>query len=241
MNILTAADYADTGQWRLIVKISASGMCAHIENTIHTDLEPQLLFATEWEPDSDNLLRNIENAVYDHPRVLEDYSARIIVYDPKTLFMPTEAMEDIEGAEENVYTSVYKADPSDVMVDIEGDLMAAHCLVTGIKGFLNRTFPGAKLESNLMSKVRTLRQTNDGVKLYLEAREREADFVLLDGRNLLSASTHPFACAADIVYHALNIIDVYELNVKTTPVMLSGEGVTEELKELFKAVNAAQL
>ena len=101
MNGLTSADFADTGQWRLILKIFPSGMSAHLENTIHTDLEPQLLFSTQWEVDGANLLRNIENAVYDHPRVLDDFSARIIIYERKVLFMPTELIEETEGAEES--------------------------------------------------------------------------------------------------------------------------------------------
>lgn len=48
MNGLTVADFADTGQWRLILKIFNTGIVAYLENTIHTDLEPQMLFSTQW-------------------------------------------------------------------------------------------------------------------------------------------------------------------------------------------------
>lgn len=240
MTILTAADYADTGQWRLVVRISEGGITAEIENTLHKDIEPQLLFSTEWEPDDGNLLKNIENAVYDHPRVLEDFAANIIVYDSKTLFMPTKIMEETEGAEEHVYTSIYDADPAEVMVDVDADLTAAHCLTRGIKGFLNRTFPGAKLESNLMNKVRTLRKNNEGVRMYVESRGTESDFILLDGHNLLSASTHPISCASDAVYHALNIIDVYGFPVKTTSIVLLASKLNEEIGEMIKAVQTAE-
>lgn len=233
MNGLTAADYADTGQWRLIVNVMSTGISAYIENTIHKDLEPQLLFATEWEANADNLLKNIENAVYDHPRVLDDFSACVIVYDAKTLFMPTEVMEETEGAEETVYTSVYDADPAEVMVDVDADLTAAHCLAPGLKGFLNRTFPGAKIESNLMNKVRTLRRMNVGIKMYVVVRAAESDFILLDGKNLLSASTHATVCAPDSVYHAFNILDVYGLQPTSTPIMLSGDAVSDELRDII--------
>lgn len=239
MNGLTAADYADTGQWRLIVKISATGISAHIENTIHTQLEPQLLFSSKWEADDSNLLRNIENAVYDHPRVLDDFSARVIIYDHKTLFMPTQVMEETEGAEETVYTALYDIDPMEVMTDVNNDLTAAHCLIPGLKGFLNRTFPGAKIESNLMNKVRLQREKNEGTNMYVEVREGESDFILLDSRNLLSASTHPTGCAADAAYHIFNILDVYGLPASTTSVQLSGDAVTVELKEIIKAVQSA--
>ena len=234
MNGLTAADYADTGQWRLIVKVRADGISAFIENTIHTDLEPQLLFSTEWEPNGDNLLRNIENAVYDHPRVLDDFSASVIVYDSKTLFMPTAVMEETEGAEETIYTSIYEADPAEVMVDVDSDLTAAHCLAGGLKGFLNRTFPGAKIESNLMNLVRKFRRNNKGVRMYVVARGAESDFVLLEDSDLLSASTHnTTGGATDVAYHAFNIIDVYGHSPLSTTIELSGEDATDELREIF--------
>lgn len=232
MNGLTAADYADTGQWRLIVKIKSDGMSAHIENTIHEDLEPQELFSVSWETSADNLLRNIENAVYDHPRVLDDFSASVIVYDAKTMFMPTEIMEEAEGEEESVYTSVYEADAAEVMTDIDSDLTAAHCLSPGLKGFLNRTFPGAKIESNLMNKVRTLRRCNEGVRMYVDIRKGESDFVLLNGSSLLSASTHSTEGAADTLYHALNIIDVYGLSPLSAPMEISGDDSAGELREI---------
>ncbi len=40
MNGLTAADFADTGQWRLIVRIYRGGISAHLENTLHEGLSP---------------------------------------------------------------------------------------------------------------------------------------------------------------------------------------------------------
>lgn len=238
MNGLTAADYADTGQWRLIVQISATGISAHIENTIHTQLEPQLLFSSKWEADTDNLLRNIENAVYDHPRVLDDFSARVIIYDHKTMFMPTRVVEETEGAEETIYTALYECDPAEVMTDVDADLTAAHCLTAGLKGFLNRTFPGAKIESNLMNRVRLLRKENSGKTMYVDVRETESDFILLDGETLLSASTHSTGSRADTAYHLFNILDVYGLPA-TTPVILSGDMAGDELKEMVKAVQAA--
>ncbi len=237
MNGLTAADYADTGQWRLILKIYTTGITAHIENTIHTDLEPQLLFSTDWEADDDNLLRNIENAVYDHPRVLEDYSARIIVYDPHTLFIPTEIAEEEEGSEENIYAAVYANGSNDVIVDVDKDLTAVHCLVKGLKGFLSRTFPGAKVESNLMNKVRTLRINNEGCRMTVDVRGKEADFVLLDGGNLLSASTHPYNTDTDVAYNAFNILDVYGLKIQAIPIVITGESSTDKLRSIVKTLS----
>ena len=238
MNGLTAADYADTGQWRLIVRIYPTGVSAHLENTLHPDLEPQLLFSSVWERGADTLLRNIENAVYDHPRVLDDFSARIIVFDSRTLFLPTALAEEAEGMEETFYTSVYTADAADVMTDTDGDITAAYSPVPGLKGFLSRTFPGARVECNLMAQVRRHRREGSGLRLFIEAREREADYILLDGESLLSASTHEWREGADIVYHAVNIMDVYGVLKSGVAVTARGDALPEDVASTLARVMA---
>ncbi len=216
MTTLTVADFADTGQWRLIVNIYTTGMTALLENTLHTDVEPQQLFSTRWEYDPDSLLHNIENAVYDNPRMLDDFSARIILFDRRTLFIPTRVMEEEEGMEEEIYTSLYKADEADVICETDGDLTAASSMTPGLKGFLCRTFPGARISTNLMALVSSLRKENaeGGLKMQVVEREaaREADFILLDGKSLLSASTRPVSGKDDVIYHVYNIINAYGLD-----------------------------
>lgn len=233
MKGLTAADFADTGQWRLILKIYMSGMVAHLENTLHPDIEPQLLFSSGWEADAANQLRNIENAVYDHPRVLDDFSAKIIIFDRRCVFIPTEIAEDGEGPEETIYTSLYESNPEDVITDTDGDVTVAYSPAPGLKGFLSRTFPGARIECNLMEQLRKYRKEGEGKRLYVTVREDEADFILIDGRNLISASTHGWTAGGDIVYHGFNILDVYGVSAKEVICHLSGDKIPEETKDAF--------
>ncbi|MDE6577300.1 MAG: DUF3822 family protein [Muribaculaceae bacterium] len=236
MNGLTAADFADTGQWRLIVKLYHGGISAHLENTIHKDLEPQLLFSEEWEQDPDTLLRHIENAVYDHPRVLDDFSARIIVFDPKTIFFPTHLMEEHDGAEETFYTAVYEADPADVMTDTFGSVTAAYSPAPGLKGFLSRTFPGAKVESHLMEYIRKFSSQDEGVRMYVTVRKGEADFVLLNNDELLTASTHPVKATEDVVYHLANIVEVYGFSIPETAISILPYEGAEELESKLSSI-----
>ena len=237
MTVLTAADYADTGQWRLIVKIFPDGMTAHLENTLHDDVEPQELFTSSWEKGDGTLLQNIENAVYDHPRVLDDFAARIVVYDMHTLMMPTELVAESVGQEEQWYTAVYPCDEADIMYDTDGDLLAAYMPVKGLKGFLNRTFPGARVTNHLMEEVRDMRRrAKEGLKgraMGLHVRGNEADFVLTDGEKLLSASTHPLTGPTDAAYHAFNIMAAYGVNPSETAVILKGDGLPDEVAEVF--------
>ncbi|MDE6531934.1 MAG: DUF3822 family protein [Muribaculaceae bacterium] len=233
MATLTAADYADTGQWRLIVKIWPTGISAHLENTIHRDVELQELFTTTWEGEAGNILEHIENAVYDHPRVLDDFSARIVVYDRKTLFMPTELLTETEGTEEGFYTTVYDSESSDVMCDSDGDITAAFSLAPGLKGFLSRTFPGARIDCNLMRKVRRFRREGDGKRLHVWLRPGECDCVLLDGTSLLSASTHSWNSGYDILYHAFNLLDVYGVETQDTKVLFGGVNPPDEVSSFM--------
>lgn len=210
MTTLTVADFADTGQWRLIVEIHLSEMKALLENTLHPEIGAQQLFSVKWDADRDTLLRHIENAVYDNPRVLDDFSARIILFDRRTLFIPTAQLADNDGAEEEIYTTLYpQTDPADIMTETDADITAAYTMAPGLKGFLNRTFPGARVVSNLMESVVRERRSGSGLRMIVAEREREADFIFLDGGSLISASTHSVSCDDDVVYHACNIIQTY--------------------------------
>lgn len=219
---LTAADFADTGQWRLILEIGYTGLNAFLENTLHPELESQLLCSVSWDQNKDLLRQNIENAVYNNPRLLDDFATRIIIYDPKTLFIPTEIAEQYTGAEEDLYQKVYTAEPQDIMTDTDRDITAVWSLAPGIKSFLLRTFPGARITCNLMDKVRSLRKDCKGIKLFASARDKEVDIIFLDKENLISASIHEWNHPDDIAYLAMNLLDIYGYKPEETFFEISG-------------------
>lgn len=237
MYTLTAADFADTGQWRLLLKIGATGLEAFLENTIHTEIPPQPLCEVSWEINKDMLLKNIEEAVYGNPRLLDDFATRIILYDTRTLFIPTAIAEESAGAEEEIYRKVYSAEESDIMTDFDGDITAAWCLAPGVKGFLMRTFPGARITSNIMNKVKEYRREGSGLRLRVDAREEEVDLVLLNDEALISASTHRWTHTDDIAYLCLNLLEVYNYPVSECRIFLSGAPAdTEAWKYLHSKV-----
>lgn len=235
MNGLTAADFADTGQWRLLIRIRKDGMSAHLENTIRKEIEPQLLFSKTWNSADERLLENIENTVYDNPRVLDDFATRIILYDPCTLFSPTELIEETEGSEENFHTTVYPCEPADVMSDTDSDITATYSMAPGVKSFLYRTFPGSRITSNLMDEVRHLRKDNLGLSLYVNIREGEADYIFLEDKNLLSASTHVWRDLADVIYQAFNLYEVYEKDPRSVSLSIKGIELPQQLREYVEA------
>lgn len=219
---LSAADFADTGQWKLLLKIGVTNLDAYLENVLHPEIELQELCKIKWDLNKDKLRDNIEEAVYSNPRLLDDFSTKIILYDPRTLFIPREVAEEAAGTEEDLYKKVYSAEESDIMTDEDRDLIAVWSLAPGIKSFLMRTFPGARITCNLMEKVRDLRKKNEGLTLYAFAREGETDLILLENKNLISASTHEFSHTDDIAYLALNLLEVYGYKIQDSKIKLEG-------------------
>lgn len=222
MYTLTAADFADTGQWRLLLNIGSTGLEAFLENTLHTELPPQPLCKAQWELNRDKIRENLEEAVYSNPRLLDDFATKIIIYDPRTLFIPTEIAEENADSEVENYNKVYKAESSDVMSDYDRDITATWQFAPGVKSFLMRTFPGARITCNLLEKVRSLRKNNGGLTLHVFVRPEETDIILLEDSNLVSASTHEWRFADDIAFLALNVLDVYGLKLKDTFLALHG-------------------
>ena len=219
---LTAADFADTGQWRLLLNISTTGLDAFLENVINPEIELQALCSVKWEQDKDRLLQNIEDAVYNNPRLLDDFSTRIVLFDSHTLFIPTEIAEKTSEAENDLYKKVYTAETRDIMTDTDSDITAVWSMASGIKSFLMRTFPGALITSNLMNKVKTLRNNSKGIQLHAIARKGEVDIILLDNNRLISASTHEWMSSDDIAFLLLNLLDIYDYNISVVNLFVEG-------------------
>lgn len=219
---LTAADFADTGQWKLFLKIGSTGLDAFLENTLHPEIGPQKLCSVTWDQNRDKLRKNIEDAVYNNPRLLDDFATIIVLFDPRTLFIPTEIAEESLGSEEELYQKVYPAEPMDIMTDTDRDITAAWSLAPGVKSFLMRTFPGARITCNLMEKVRELRKKNNSRTLFIYTRNNEVDLILLNNQNLVSASTHEWSHTDDIAYLAMNLLDIYEYKIEDTALDLNG-------------------
>lgn len=217
-----AVRIGDIADWRLICQISEDGMSAYLKNSNPTE-EVVTLFDEKWQHSPAELLRKIENTVYDHPQVLDDFTADIVLVAPKSIWVPSSMIEEDEDLASPMYNKVYKADPSDVMIDYVDDAACLYNLVSGLSGFLLRTFPGARVHSHLASMVRRFRERTDDVpRIYAEIRDRQVDIIAFDKKNLLVAATHQWFDVPDIQYHIWNIINVYGLDPSEVQLSLSG-------------------
>lgn len=233
-----AVRITDIADWRLIVLISRLGISAWLK---HTNPAQNLvtLFEEKWNNDSGILLSRIEEAVYDHPQVLDDFSADIVIVAPNNLWVPSEMAIDDDDPAIDAYCRIYGTQPDDVLVDINGKTACAHSLCKGLTGFLRRTFPGAAVYSHLSVLTRRFSgRIADMPRVYLNVRPSDFDIISFDGKKLLLSATHPWHKLDDIQYHLFNTFDIYGLKPDATQVSVSGvrERKTELVQQLRKSV-----
>lgn len=233
MYSLTPADFADTGQWRLILNIRHNGLDAFLENTIHKDVEIQPFCSTRWDEDTSKLKEHIENAVYSNPRLLDDFATSIILYEQNVMFIPTHLAEMSRESETHLYQMVYSASADDIMTNEQDGISAVWCMAPGVKSFLLRTFPGARISCNLLESVNSVRK-NYGKTVCVNFRDDETDIILADGSKLFSATTHKISQPEKIACHILNTLDIYDFKLKDTRFIINGDFQVTEKWEFIK-------
>lgn len=220
-NTYRAVRIGDTADWKLICEISTGGMSAYLKHSDPTQ-EIVALFEEKWK-DDDNILQRIENVVYDHPQVLDDFSCDIVLTAPKAIWVPTRLVDADDDEIARLYNQIYRAAEEDILAESIGEATCLYSLVPGLNAFLSRTFPGSRVHSHLAVMASRFRErTADMPRIYVEMRHGEADILAFDGKKLLMAATHFWHDPADIEYHIYNVINVYGLDPAELQLSLSG-------------------
>lgn len=233
----------DTAAWHLAIYISQTGLSSYLKN-IENPLDPVLILSeTEWKYDDTSLLSNIEGAIYDNPQLLDDFSTDIVVCSPHSLWIPSEFAGDKDSVCE-LYSRVYRAEVEDLFLDRVGDMVNVSTLAPGLPAFLRRTLSGSRVytQQGILASVFSERGV-EMPRLYIDLYSDKADTLLFDGKRLICGATHSWREISDIVYHALNILDVYNINKKECQISISGlrDVKTELMKDLRKYVECVML
>lgn len=216
-------DSNDSGLWKLVISISGTEMSAIMKHLEDSEIKPRLMFRIPLEGDGTTLLRQIEAAVYDNPRIMEDYATEIILTTPKTIWTPAELIED-EDSETCYLTEVYPCEEEDITSNSNDEEACVYTFIPGLLSFLNRTLPGCRIYSHIFLLNREL-QTKDSEepRVYVSIRESEADILAYRSGKLISASTHAWNAVSDIAYFVFLLTDAYGLDPGKTEVFISGK------------------
>lgn len=235
------SDFLDTGQWHLAVDISKHSFGAWLLPDESVGAAPRVITNVSWQPSEEGLLAKIEDTVYDNPTVLDDYSADIIVECDRQLWLPASLYPTDEDCAD-AYTTVYGGDILDVMVNDLGEYKCAFMLIPGLKSFMQRSFPGARIWSQQTLLKEASRQPHEAFKCLLDIRQDSIDIILLCRGELLSASTHLWKTETDICYVILNILQTYEAASTETEIVFSGlrktrQSIGKTLQPYFKSIS----
>lgn len=239
--IANRADLLDTGQWHLAVDISKHGLGAWLLPDASLGRSPRSIISQAWEPSDEGLLSRIEDAVYDNPTVLDDYSADIIVESDRQLWLPAELYPTDEDCAE-AYTRIYGGDILEVMVNDLGNEKCAFTLTPGLRSFMQRSFSGARIWSQQALLKEAGMQPHEAYKCLLDIRQDTFDIVLFSRGKLLCASTHPWRNKADIAYNLVSILATFDAPGNETDIVFSGlrevrQDLGKTLASYFKSVS----
>ncbi|MBD5275518.1 MAG: DUF3822 family protein [Bacteroides sp.] len=235
------SDLTDTGQWHLAVDISKHGFGAWLLPDASLGRGPRVLVRQDWQPTEEGLLGRIEDIVYDNPTVLDDYSADIIVESDRQLWLPASLFPADDDCAE-AYVSIYGGDILDVMVNDLGKEKCAFMLTPGLKSFMQRSFPGARIWSQQSLLKEAATQPHDSFKSLIDIRETTFDTILLSRGELMCASTHLWKTETDIAYVLLNTLQTYEAPSTETEIVFSGrrevrQRLGKTLQPYFKSIS----
>ncbi len=237
----TRSDLIDTGQWHLAVNISKHGFGAWLLPDASLGRTPRVINRQTWAPSEEGLLNRIEDAVYDNPTVLDDYSADIIVECDRQLWLPAQLYASDEECAE-AYVSIYGGDMMDVMVNDLSKEKCAFMLIPGLKSFMQRSFPGARIWSQQSLLKESESQPHDSFICLIDVRDSSADIILLCRGELQCASTHLWKTETDIAYVLLNILKTYDASSANTDIIFSGrrdirQNLGKTLSPYFKSIS----
>lgn len=221
----------DAANWRLTIYISRRKISAYLKNEDDPTEPVATLFCETIECDESELLREIEEAVEYHPQLLDDFSTDIIICTDKVIWVPNTEIE--KYGEQEVYNKVYKASEEDIFLDEVEDMTCLYTLVDGLLPFIKRTLPGARTWNQQTVTVRRfIERVTDVPRIFVEIREKEADYIGFDGKRMLFAVTHPRRDIESPVKEIINLAEVFELNPRECQISVSGP--RDEKTELIK-------
>ncbi len=194
-----------------------------------TDRERPLLqlLNEEWEPASAGVqMSKIENTVYAHPSLLDDYATEVVVETPRVAWMPDVFMADGSIGEDSVYHTVFATSKGDVLTDRTGEATALYEFLPDFDSFMARTLPGARLRCHLGVLVERFlaesRSDDPTLRIYMDLRQGEADLIALRSGRLVSASVQPWHTVEEAAYRIFHLLNAYSTDRTGVKVSVNG-------------------
>lgn len=174
----------------------------------------------------DDMKRRLEDAVYDNPVLLNDYSSTTVaVHSQRFALMPA-AINDAALARQVLETSMASIDGEVLMCDIKNTDAAIVCdLPQGVTAFLQRTFANPVLLHHLapLCAYCASAYADDNGCLHVNLSDKETHIVATRNGKLQMANTFQYRHLDDVVYFVLAVFKECRFDAQVDKVMLTGD------------------
>jgi len=217
-------DFSDHRTWRLHLTVGMRGLDAVFFNATARECVPYL--SRRWQCADADVLKNIENAVYEDPLLLDDYDTTILICPKATLFVPPSMIDpDDEDAVCRALDAVDAAEHKDVWCEPVADATALYSTPCGVKDFLGRSFLTEDVHHIVRPFVEHFQAKaagGAGEKMWVHLGADRMDMIVFRDGRLVNASFRYCAPGPDAVYFILFAWDTFGLDPMRGELRISG-------------------
>lgn len=229
-------DFSDHTVWRLLLTVGMKDMRATFLDTKTGRLVPYS--SRTWQCDDADVLKNIEDAVYEDPMLLDDYDVSIFIRPKVTLFVPP---QEYAGRDDRIAEALSLVDGSenkDIWSEPIGEALALYSTPGGVKGFLSRSFLTEDVHHALCPVVEEFTRKAamaGGERMWVSLEENRLDVAAFREGRLLMANTWDFSHPADAAYYILYAWKTLEFSPSEAELSISGcKPVRDEIMPILR-------
>ncbi|MCM1319359.1 MAG: DUF3822 family protein [Muribaculaceae bacterium] len=228
MNVKT--DFSDHDVWRLLLTVGMRGLEAVFYNRNTHEFVPYL--QRNWECSEADVVKNIEDTIYDDPLLPDGYDASILLRPKATIIVPKELCDPEDTSSLQAALEVVDAaEQKDVWYDpLQNEAALIFSTPRGLQGFLSRTYLTEDIHHVLTPMVNKCRKTalsEPGEKMWVHISDNVIDVAAFRDGKLIHAGSWYCTAEADIVYHILFAWHALKFDATQGELRISG---TEELR-----------
>ena len=200
------ADFTDHKVWQLSLTIGMRGVDAVFINRNTSECVPYLSRA--WECPEAEVLKNVEDTIYDDTLLPDGYDTSILIRPKAALLVPRELCDPEDtDALRAALDAVDAASQKDVWCEpLDDEVAALYSTPRGLQGFLSRTYLTEDMHLVTAPMVRMGRQSSsadNGEKMWVHLSDNVIDIVAFRDGKLVHAGSWYCAPGADTIYYIL--------------------------------------
>ena len=229
-------DFSDHSAWRLLLTVCMDQLRATMFNSETRRAVPYMV--KRWSPQPSQVLKSLEDAVYDDPLIVDDYRTAVLVRPSRLLVVPAARCGDEDDAARMLAEVEPARDPDVWMEPVTDSVTALYTTPEGVRGFLDRTFATQDMHLALLPLLHHFgpkAAAEGGDRMWVDLHDGALDVVAYRDGGLLLANTWAFETAPDAAYYIVYAWQALGLDTENGELHVSGaEATRRELMPMLR-------